>query len=182
MTDDKPSSIPSIIEGNQVVLRPVTEADLPRLLEIINKPGVAGRWGSSGYDMDKVRTEFLEDDEIVVFVIEVDRQVVGAVQYEQEVDPDYRHASIDIFIDPDWHGRGLGTDAVRTLARHLVHDLGHHRLTIDPAADNAQAIACYKKVGFKPVGIMHNYERGRDGTWHDSLLMDLLAEELKEGT
>lgn len=165
------------LNGDRIVLRPVTEAYLPRLLEIINQPAVARRWGSTGYDIDKVRAEFL-DDEVVVFIIEVDGRVVGSVQYEQEMEPDYRHASIDIFIHPDWHGRGLGTDAVRTLARHLVHDLGHHRLTIDPAADNAPAIACYKKVGFKPVGIMRNYERGRDGTWHDGLLMDLLAEEL----
>jgi len=32
-------------------------------------------------------------------------------------------------------------------------------------------------VGFKPVGIMRKYECGSDGTWHDGLLMDLLAEE-----
>ena len=35
-----------------------------------------------------------------------------------------------------------------------------------------------EKVGFKPVGIMRSYERGMDGTFHDGLLMDLLAHEL----
>jgi aminoglycoside 6'-N-acetyltransferase len=49
---------------------------------------------------------------------------------------------------------------------------------IDPAADNAAAIACYRKVGFRPVGIMRQYERGPEGEWHDGLLMDLLAAEL----
>ena len=49
---------------------------------------------------------------------------------------------------------------------------------IDPAADNAAAIRCYSKAGFRPVGIMRDYERGADGTWHDGLLMDLLAGEL----
>jgi aminoglycoside 6'-N-acetyltransferase len=76
------------------------------------------------------------------------------------------------------HGRGLGTDAVRTLARHLIDDCGHHRLVTDPAADNQAAIRCYTKVGFCPVGIMRRYERGPDGTWHDGMLMDLLADEL----
>jgi aminoglycoside 6'-N-acetyltransferase len=33
-------------------------------------------------------------------------------------------------------------------------------------------------VGFKPVGIMRQYERGPDGTWHDGLLMDLVRQEL----
>jgi aminoglycoside 6'-N-acetyltransferase len=74
----------------------------------------------------------------------------------------------------------LGTDSVRTLARHIIVDHGHHRVVIDPAADNAAAIRCYSKVGFRPVGVMRRYERGPDGSWHDGLLMDLLADELTE--
>jgi aminoglycoside 6'-N-acetyltransferase len=74
--------------------------------------------------------------------------------------------------------RGLGTDAVRTVARWLVEARGHHRLTIDPAAHNARAIAAYSKVGFRPVGLMRRYEGDLDGSWHDGLLMDLLADEL----
>ena len=55
------------------------------------------------------------------------------------------------------HGRGLGSDAVRTLARHLFAEHRHHRLVIDPAADNTAAIGCYAKVGFRPVGVMRRY-------------------------
>ena len=72
---------------------------------------------------------------------------------------------------------GLGTDAVRTLVRHLIVDEGHHRLVIDPATDNAAAIRCYRKVGFREVGVMRQYERSPDGTWHDGLLMELLADD-----
>lgn len=53
---------------------------------------------------------------------------------------------------------------------------GHHRLTIDPAADNFAAIKCYAAVGFEPVGTMRRYEKGPDG-WHDNLLMDLILEQ-----
>ena len=104
--------------------------------------------------------------------------MVGLVQWGAETDPDYRHANIDIYLDPLVHGRGLGADAIRTLARHLFDEHGHHRIVIDPAADNAAAIRCYGKVGFRPVGVMRRYERDADGGWHDGLLMDLLAEEL----
>ena len=61
----------------------------------------------------------------------------------------------------------------------VVH--GHHRIEIDPAADNAAAIRAYTKVGFRPVGITRQSERGADGTWHDGLLMDLLADDLLAG-
>ena len=53
---------------------------------------------------------------------------------------------------------------------------GPHRLSIDPAAANARAIAAYAKVGFRPVGVMRRYQRLADGTWVDALLMDLLAD------
>ncbi len=61
------------------------------------------------------------------------------------------------------------------LVRHLFEARGHHRLTIDPAAANLRAIRCYESVGFVRVGVMREYERGDDGTWHDGLLMELLA-------
>ena len=51
-------------------------------------------------------------------------------------------------------------------------------LTIDPALANERAIRAYRGVGFRPVGVMRAYERGPDGTWHDGLLMDMLAGEL----
>ena len=106
----------------------------------------------------------------------VDGKVVGLIQSWEETEAEYRHAGIDIALHPDVHEQGLGTDAVRTLARHLFDHDGHHRVTIDPAADNLRAIRCYEKVGFRPVGIMRQYERSRDGTWHDGLLMDLISD------
>ena len=41
--------------------------------------------------------------------------------------PMYRHAGIDLALHPDWHGRGLGADTVRTIARYLIEERGHHR-------------------------------------------------------
>ena len=167
------------LAGEVVTLRPPMEADVPRLTAILTHPAVAAWWGR--WDRDRVRHEFVDPgDESVPFAIEIDGEVIGFIQYAEENDPDYRHAGIDIFLDPARHGRGLGADAVRTLARHLFADRGHHRLTIDPAAHNDRAIRSYQRVGFRPVGVMRRYERGPDGTWHDGLLMDLLPEDLAE--
>ncbi len=162
-----------VLRGENVVLRPATIDDVPKFAAIIARPEVARWWGSPFTAAD------IAADGEVVFAIEVDGHVAGLVQYFEENEPDYRHAGIDIVLAPAHQGRGLGADALRTLARHLFQDRGHHRLTIDPAADNARAIASYAKVGFRPVGVMRQYERGRDGTWHDGLLMDLLRGELR---
>ena len=156
------------LRGEAVILRPAMEADAQGLAAIRATPEVYQRWGEPSDP----------DPDTQLYVIEHEGSVVGGIQWSAESDPQYRHAGIDIYLDPAVHGRGLGTDAVRTLARHLVIDHGHHRLVIDPAADNAAAIRCYSKVGFRPVGIMRRYEQGPDGAWHDGLLMDLLADEL----
>jgi aminoglycoside 6'-N-acetyltransferase len=119
-------------------------------------------------------------DEIAVWAIEANGAVVGLIQADEETEPQYRHASIDIVLASGGQDCGLGSDAVRTVARWLLDVRGHHRLTIDPAASNERAIRAYSRVGFRPVGVMRNYERARDRTWHDGLLMDLLAGELLE--
>lgn len=166
------------LHGRQVVLRVATEDDVAELVRIRSTPEVRARW--RGEDLAADTREAIADEDLTYYVIEVDGRVAGGIQWSPEDDPDYRHASIDIFVDPAVHGRGVGTDAVRTLAAHLVDDEGFHRLVIDPAADNEAAIRCYEKVGFRRVGIMRQYERGDDG-WHDGLLMDLLADELVRG-
>ena len=114
------------------------------------------------------------------FLIQVDGETIGIVQSYEESDPMYHHAGIDIAIRSSWQRKGLGPDAIRTLARHLIDERGHHRLTIDPAAHNTGAIKAYERVGFRPVGRLRQYERGPDGTWHDGLLMDMLADELRD--
>jgi aminoglycoside 6'-N-acetyltransferase len=155
-----------------LVLRPLAEQDAPELRRIHATPDVR-RWWDAPDDAFP-----LEDDpESTRLTIEVDGRVAGMVQFWEELEPKYRHAAIDVFVDPAFHGRGVGTEAVRRVVRHLIDERGHHRITIDPAADNAAAIRAYEKVGFRPVGVMRRYERDADGRgWHDGLLMELVEE------
>lgn len=138
------------------------------------------RWWDTA-DPDQAVDEWLAADPGTVgFAIELDGHVVGSIQFVEETAPGYRHAGIDLFLDRDHHGRGLGPEAIRVVARYLFDVRGHHRLTIDPSAANERAIRAYERVGFRRVGTMRRYERGPDGTWHDGLLLDLLAGELRE--
>jgi len=163
------------LHGAAVLLRPVSESDIDQLRRIRYTPEVRRWWGQEEAD----DWPLSDDPDVTMFTVLVDGRVAGLIQYGEETDSQYRHASIDLFLDPAVHGRGLGRDALRTLARHLIDDRGHHRLVIDPAAANDAAIRCYAAVGFRPVGVMRAYERDTDGDgWHDGLLMDLLAPEL----
>jgi aminoglycoside 6'-N-acetyltransferase len=164
------------LRGERVLLRPLTMEDVPAIFEIQAQPGVSRWWGEPTEADLREKAEGTEG--VVAFAIELDGELVGLIQYHEEEDPTYRHAGIDLFLSEHVHGQGLGTDAVRTLARYLIQERGHHRITIDPAAHNTAAIRAYEKVGFRPVGVMRQYERLPGGDWHDGLLMDLLADEL----
>lgn len=158
-----------------MLLRPGRPEEAERLFQIRNEPGVLRWWGSA--DIEEIKEEFIGAEG--GFVIEAEGEVVGAIQYHEENEPMYRHAGMDIFLSTSRHGEGLGTEALRLLARYLFEERGHHRLTIDPAAENTAAIRAYERVGFRAVGIMRKYERGPDGVWHDGLLMDMLEEEFR---
>lgn len=172
-----------VIVGEQVVLRPAGEGDWDSIAEVLRGPGVEAWWGD--FDADGLSSE-MSDPSVHPLVIVRGGVVAGYIQYTEVTDPQYRHASIDIAVHDDHdiavhddhQGRGYGTDAVRALSRYLLGPGGHHRLTIDPASANERAIRCYRRVGFQPVGVLRQYERGRDGSWHDGLLMDLLADDL----
>ena len=88
-------------------------------------------------------------------------EVAGLIQFSEEPEPKYRHASIDLFLQwrsRPWLGhRGAGGPAA------LTEERGHHRITIDPAAENPAAVRAYEKAGFAPVGIMRSYERDVGG-------------------
>jgi aminoglycoside 6'-N-acetyltransferase len=167
-----------VLQSDRLTLRPITDADVDGLVALVQSPGVREWWWEAG-DPDRLRDGF-RDDVGSAFVIEVDGELAGWLGFHEETDPGYRHASVDISLDPRFQGQGLGPDAIRTVIRWLAAERGHHRFTIDPSARNERAIKAYERLGFKPVGVLRRYERDAEGSeFHDGLLMDLLIEELR---
>lgn len=164
------------LQSPRLRLRPPRPDDVEDLVRILSEPEVARWWPD--FDRDKVREELLVPDPgLTVLVVEREGHVAGAIQFEQGDDPMYRHAGIDMFLGGRWQSVGLGPEAIRAVVEHLFDVLGHHRLVIDPAAENERAIRAYGKVGFRVVGTMQQYERAADGTWRDGVLMELLARD-----
>jgi aminoglycoside 6'-N-acetyltransferase len=161
------------LRGERVVLRPLLPGDEAPLRAALEAPEVAAWWPppSDGFPFDYGP----EDTRLVVTV---EGQVAGMIQFAEEADPDSRHADIDIFLGPAHQGQGLGTNAVSTLVRHLLDERGHHRVTLSTDVENAVAIRCYEKVGFRRVGVLEASGRNpRTGEWRDELLMELVVEQ-----
>ena len=172
--------LPAALVGRSIVVVPVGPEHVESLVRILAEPSVARWWNEPP---EAARAWLLEPDEgeIGFAILDAgDGEVIGYIQAAEENTPMYRHAGIDLFLATGRQGQGIGPEAIRLVARWLIDERGHHRLTIDPAVDNEPAIRAYEKLGFRRVGIMRQYERGPDGTWHDGLLMDLLAGELSQ--
>jgi aminoglycoside 6'-N-acetyltransferase len=162
---------PTDLHGRQVTLEPLAARHADALRRIHDEPAVATWWGYA-------EPEFPLTDEPTAtrFAITVDAEVAGLIQYTEEPEPNYRHAEIDLYVATAHQGRGVGPDAIETLARHLERDRGHHRLIILPAAHNAAAVRAYEKAGFVAVGTTRlSAANELTGEWHDELYMERVS-------
>jgi aminoglycoside 6'-N-acetyltransferase len=162
---------PPELTGRRVRLVPCAPEHHASLREIHLEPKVRRWWQDPSDDFPADMTGGTN------YTVLLDGEIIGFAQWYEESDPMFRHAGLDLFLDPAVHGRGLGAETARVLCAHLIDDHGFHRLVIDPEVSNEVAIACYRKLGFKPVGVMRQYSRDRFGAWRDGLLMELLADE-----
>lgn len=154
-------------------------ADLAVLHAILEEPEVARWWRRAEW-------ERVDEKDAVTFAIVLPGSrpgdpgaVAGCIQYAEEIDPDYFSAAVDIFVGTAAQGRGVGPDAMRTLVAWLIDVRGHHRLTVDPAVENARAVHVYERLGFRRVGVLREYERVEGGAWRDALLLELVAEDFR---
>jgi RimJ/RimL family protein N-acetyltransferase len=111
------------------------------------------------------------------FVIEVDGERVGTVGFEL-VNRRSRIAHLErLAVHPSFRGRGVGEDAARALQRHLVHDLGYHRLQLEIYGFNERAQQHADRAGYVREGVRRR-AYWRHGEWTDGVMYGLLADEL----
>jgi RimJ/RimL family protein N-acetyltransferase len=111
------------------------------------------------------------------FVIEVDGEPAGMLGFHL-ADERSRIARLErLAIHPHHRGRRLADEAARLFQRHLVEELGYHRLELEIYAFNERACAHAERVGFVHEGRKRKAYL-KDGEWVDSVLYALVAEDL----
>ena len=158
------------LRGARIKLRTPEPSDVAALRAIRRTPEVSAWWGRAD-----AGDPLAEEAGVIPLAVLEENRAVGFIQFVEEADPDCRYAAFDLFIDPRRHRQGIAGEALGTLIDYLATERGHHRFTIDPAVDNAPAIACYEKAGFTRVGVLRSAWRDTSsGRWRDSLLMELV--------
>ena len=110
-------------------------------------------------------------------MIEVDGERAGMMGFTR-INERSRIARLGgLAIHPDFRGRRLADEAARLLQRHLLGELGFHRLELEIYGFNERAIAHAERAGFVREGLRRKAYL-RHGTWNDAVLFGLVAEDL----
>ena len=83
-------------------------------------------------------------------------------------------------VHPTFRGRQLANGAARLLQRHLLLDLGYHRLELEIYGFNERAIRHAERAGFVREGVKRK-AYWRHGEWVDGVLFGLVREDLDGG-
>ena len=129
--------------------------------------------------LEQVRCSEDDPDAYGVFVIEVDGARAGTVRFSR-ANARSRIADLGgLAIHPDYRGRRVGADAARLFRRHLLDDLGYHRLQLEVYGFNDRALAHAERAGFVREGVRRK-AYWRHGEWVDSVLYGLVAEDVSD--
>jgi RimJ/RimL family protein N-acetyltransferase len=133
-------------------------------------------------DPDSVRAEVdrsAEDPEAFgVFVIEVDGERAGTMRFER-VNIRSRIADLGgLAVHPDFRGGKVADEAARLFQRHLIEDLGFHRVQLEIYGFNERAMRHAERSGFVREGVRRK-AYWRNDEWVDGVLYGLVAEDLE---
>ena len=145
--------------------RPLEECDFPMLHEWVRRPHVA-EWWSEPSTLEDIKGEYLPTldgrSSTKAFIASLEDEPIGFIQvyvvqgsgdgwWEDETDAGAR--GIDQFLaDAARLNQGLGTAMIKAFVDRLFQDTAVSKVQTDPSPENARAIRCYRKVGFKDVG------------------------------
>jgi RimJ/RimL family protein N-acetyltransferase len=179
-----------VILGEKVRLRRPERADLPRFAAWLNDPEVR-RHLALIFPMSVVHEEHWFEEQLKAepalqaFVVEAhpsgdgaEWDAAGVIGFHA-IDWRSRAGELGLVIGEKslWNG-GYGADATRTLVRFAFRELNLNRVFLRVFEDNARAIRCYEKVGFRHEGRLRQ-DRFQDGRYLDTLVMGLLRDEFE---
>ncbi|MBA3469792.1 MAG: GNAT family N-acetyltransferase [Herpetosiphonaceae bacterium] len=170
-----------MLKGEKVILRAREREDLKRLHELEQNVELVlqgdGNWQPEPFAaLEKNFEKHLADEEKSWFVIEVAGVVIGGIglHHSNRLDS-CSEFGIGIY-DPEYVGKGYGSDAIRVLLRWAFRIQNYRRIWLTTAGDNPRAIAAYEKCGFVHEGRLREHIFS-DGEYVDLVQMGMLRTE-----
>jgi RimJ/RimL family protein N-acetyltransferase len=118
-----------------------------------------------------------EPEQFGLYVIEIDGRAAGTMHFEVGNRRNRIARLGGLAIHPEFRGRRIGDEAARAFQRHLLQDLGFHRLELEIYSFNERALRHAERCGFVREGVKRK-AYWRHGEWVDGVLYGLLPEDL----
>ena len=127
--------------------------------------------------LEEIERSSAEPDDFGRFVIEVDGERAGAMGFAVSNKRSRVARLGGLAIHPDFRGGRISDEAARLFQRHLVHELGYHRLELEIYGFNERAMRHAERSGFVREGVKRKAYR-RHGEWVDGVLYGLIEDDL----
>jgi RimJ/RimL family protein N-acetyltransferase len=129
--------------------------------------------------LDEIEHSLAEPKSYGRYVVEVDGEPAGAVGFRLASEPNRIARLEKLAVHPRFRGRRIADEAARLFQRHLIEELGFHRLELEIYAFNERACAHAERAGYVREGRKRKAYR-KDGEWVDSVLYAIVAEDLED--
>jgi RimJ/RimL family protein N-acetyltransferase len=165
-----------------ISIRRAQPQDIEFLLELVNhaevEPFLGGRAGRDRAALTaEIERSSADPTAYGRLVIEVDGRRAGVMGFEV-ANRRSRIAHLErLAVHPDFRGRRVADEAARLLQRHLVDDLGYHRLQLEIYGFNERAQRHAERAGFVREGVRRR-AYWRHGEWADGVMYALIREDL----
>jgi aminoglycoside 6'-N-acetyltransferase len=120
-------------------------------------------------------TQIAADNDRIILAVEREGQVIGDVLIKAGLMAD-RQAEIGWAFSPDFHGRGLATEAARELLALAFGDLAMHRAWAQLDPRNAASARLCERLGMRQEGYFRE-DMWFKGEWGDTAVYAILAPE-----
>jgi RimJ/RimL family protein N-acetyltransferase len=167
-----------------VSIRRARPNDVDYLVELLTHEDVepflaAVRSKDRGSIADEVTRSEDDPESFGVFVIEIDGRRAGTMAFER-TNVRSRIASLGgLAVHPDFRGARVADEAARLFQRHLLGDLGFHRVQLEIYGFNERAMRHAERSGFTREGVRRK-AYWRNERWVDGVLYGLVAEDLED--
>lgn len=171
------------IRGEKVILREQREEDAPYFTYWFNQPQVMFQCGfekpASEEEIRKTITvSHKREDSVWYTITDLDGNIIGETGLLRMF-PAWHQTDLTIIIpDPEMQHKGYGTEAIRIILDMAFKKYEMHRVSIGVVGLNTDALAFYRKIGFKQEGILEEAYYWNN-EYSDFVMMRILSQEWK---
>ena len=167
--------------GTRVILREQSPEDAAFFAYWFNQPQVMFQCGfteptDEAHERFTIENSHKSEDSIWFTITDLNGSILGETGLLR-MWPAWHCTDLSIIIpDPQKQHKGYGTEAIRLMLDLAFHSYDMNRVAIGVVGQNTNALAFYRKIGFRQEGIQ---EQGYyyNGEYSDFVMMRILRSE-----